>query len=154
VGEPRSNRPRTCRLEYRFDRLLPEKLAQVYQLLVPEKRRPVAGSTEKLAASPESGTEMRHEQTSRYLRPSFFGSTEGEPHDCQPDGSADRMTHGYEVPPEWVFQDEGYSGAILVRPGLEALRDLAAEGQIVAALIYSPDRLSRKYAYQVLLSEE
>jgi site-specific DNA recombinase len=37
---------------------------------------------------------------------------------------------------------------------LEALRDLAAEGQIAAALIYSPDRLSRKYAYQVLLSEE
>ena len=37
---------------------------------------------------------------------------------------------------------------------MEALRDLAAEGQIVAALIYSPDRLSQKYAYQVLLSEE
>jgi site-specific DNA recombinase len=62
--------------------------------------------------------------------------------------------NGYSVPAEWVFQDEGYSGAILVRPGLEALRDLAAEGQIVAALVYSPDRLSRKYAYQVLLSEE
>src|SRR5437867_11225060 len=46
------------------------------------------------------------------------------------------QTHGYSVPPEWVFQDEGYSGAILVRPGLEALRDLAAEGQIAAALIY------------------
>src|SRR5438309_3609608 len=64
------------------------------------------------------------------------------------------QTHGYSVPPEWVFQDESYSGAILVRPGLEALRDLAAEGQITAALVYSPDRLSRKYAYQVLLSEE
>ena len=64
------------------------------------------------------------------------------------------QTHGYDVPPEWVFQDEGYSGAILVRPGLEALRDLAAEGQIAAALVYSPDRLSRKYAYQVLLCEE
>src|SRR6266446_6143531 len=62
--------------------------------------------------------------------------------------------NGYSVPPEWVFQDEGYSGAILVRPRLEALRDLAAEGQIAAALIYSPDRLSREYAYQVLLSEE
>jgi site-specific DNA recombinase len=62
--------------------------------------------------------------------------------------------HGYTVPPEWVFQDEGYSGAVLARPGLEALRDLAAEGQIGAALIYSPDRLSRKYAYQVLLAEE
>jgi site-specific DNA recombinase len=62
--------------------------------------------------------------------------------------------NGYSVPPEWVFQDEGYSGAILVRPGLETLRDLAAEGQIAAVLVYSPDRLSRKYAYQVLLSEE
>src|SRR5437762_14256574 len=62
--------------------------------------------------------------------------------------------NGYSVPPEWIFQDEGYSGAILARPGLEALRDLAAEGQIGAALVYSPDRLSRKYAYQVLLSEE
>src|ERR1700726_2183654 len=64
------------------------------------------------------------------------------------------QTHEYSVPPEWVFQDEGYSGAILVRPGLEALRDLAAEGQIAAVLVYSPDRLSRKYAYQVLLTEE
>src|SRR6266705_51 len=59
----------------------------------------------------------------------------------------------YSVPPEWVFQDEGYSGAILLRPGLEALRDLAAEGQIAAALVYSPDRLSRKCAYQVLLAK-
>ena len=62
--------------------------------------------------------------------------------------------NGYTVPAEWVFQDEGYSGANLVRPGLETLRDLAAEGEIRAALVYSPDRLSRKYAYQVLLAEE
>src|SRR4051794_14324018 len=62
--------------------------------------------------------------------------------------------NGYTVPAEGVFQDEGYSGANLVRPGLEALRDLAAEGEIRAALVYSPDRLSRKYAYQVLLAEE
>ena len=32
--------------------------------------------------------------------------------------------------------------------------DLAAEGQIQVVLIYSPDRLSRKYAYQILLIEE
>lgn len=63
-------------------------------------------------------------------------------------------SHDYRVPPEWRFQDEGYSGATLLRPGLEALRDLAAAGQIEAALVYSPDRLSRKYAYQVLLAEE
>jgi site-specific DNA recombinase len=63
-------------------------------------------------------------------------------------------SEGYTVPEEWIFQDEGYSGASLVRPGLERLRDLAAEGQLEALLIYSPDRLSRKYAYQVLLCEE
>src|ERR1039458_3819478 len=63
-------------------------------------------------------------------------------------------SHGYLVPSEWRFQDEGYSGAILLRPGLEALRDLAAAGQIEAVLVFSPDRLSRKYAYPVLLAEE
>jgi site-specific DNA recombinase len=67
---------------------------------------------------------------------------------------AHASANGYAVPPEWVFEDEGYSGAVLARPGLEALRDLAAEGQIGVVLVYSPDRLSRKYAYQVLLAEE
>ncbi len=61
---------------------------------------------------------------------------------------------GYGVPDEWVVEDEGFSGASLLRPGLERLRDLAAEGYIQAVLIHSPDRLSRKYAYQVLLTEE
>src|SRR5437899_2926808 len=63
-------------------------------------------------------------------------------------------SHGYLVPAGWVFEDDGYSGASLIRPGLEAMRDLAAQGQIEAALVYAPDRLSRKYAYQVLLGEE
>jgi site-specific DNA recombinase len=61
---------------------------------------------------------------------------------------------GYLVPEEWIFEDEGYSGSTLIRPGLERVRDLAAEGQIEALLVYSPDRLSRKYAYQVVLLEE
>jgi site-specific DNA recombinase len=60
----------------------------------------------------------------------------------------------FSVPEQWIFQDEGYSGATLVRPGLERLRDLACEGSLEAVLIHSPDRLSRKYAYQVLLIEE
>ena len=59
-----------------------------------------------------------------------------------------------DVPAEWVFEDEGYSGASLVRPGLERVRDLAAEGLIEAVLVYAPDRLSRRYAHQVLLIEE
>ena len=64
------------------------------------------------------------------------------------------QSEGYIVPSDWIFKDEGYSGSTLVRPGLERLRDLACEGQIDTLLIYSPDRLSRKYAYQVLLTEE
>src|SRR5271170_3877169 len=62
--------------------------------------------------------------------------------------------HDLDVPKEWVFEDEGYSGATLERPGLERVRDLAAEGQIQVVLAYAPDRLSRKYAYQILLIEE
>ena len=61
---------------------------------------------------------------------------------------------GDAVPAEWIFEDEGYSGASLIRPGLERVRDLAAEGQLDAVLVYAPDRLSRRYAYQILLIEE
>ena len=58
------------------------------------------------------------------------------------------------VPEAWIVEDEGYSGATLERPGLERVRDLAATGDIQVVLVHSPDRLSRKYAYQVLLLEE
>jgi site-specific DNA recombinase len=61
---------------------------------------------------------------------------------------------GLHVPPEWVFEDAGHSGATLVRPALERLRDLAAQGVIDVVLCYSPDRLARKFAYQALLIEE
>jgi len=62
--------------------------------------------------------------------------------------------HGCIVPEGWIFEDEGYSGATLARPGLEHLRDLASAGQLEVILVHSPDRLSRRYAYQVLLLEE
>src|ERR1700741_1948886 len=51
---------------------------------------------------------------------------------------------GYSVPDEWVIEDEGFSGASLLRPGLERLRDLAAEGHIQAVLIHSPRPLEQK----------
>ena len=64
------------------------------------------------------------------------------------------QAQNYVVPESWVFEDEGYSGATLARPGLERLRDLVSEGQVEIVLVHSPDRLSRRYAYQVLLLEE
>ena len=53
-----------------------------------------------------------------------------------------------------VFEDEGFSGATLTRPALERLRDRAAEGAFEVLLCHAPDRLARRYAYQVLLLEE
>ena len=52
------------------------------------------------------------------------------------------------------FLDEGYSGATLIRPSLERLRDRAAAGGLDRLYVHSPDRLARKYAYQVLLVDE
>jgi len=58
------------------------------------------------------------------------------------------------VLPECEFIDDGYSGATLVRPGLERLRDLCASGGVERLYVQAPDRLARKYAYQVLLLDE
>jgi site-specific DNA recombinase len=63
-------------------------------------------------------------------------------------------TLGFVVPSDWIFEDEGFSGATLVRPALERLRDIAAQTHIEVLLCFSPDRLARKYAYQALLIEE
>ena len=58
------------------------------------------------------------------------------------------------VGPEHSYVDEGYSGATLARPALEQLRDAAAQGEFERLYVHAPDRLARRYAYQVLLVEE
>jgi site-specific DNA recombinase len=45
------------------------------------------------------------------------------------------------------YVDDGYSGARLDRPGLDALRDAAEAGEFDAVWCLSPDRLARSYAY-------
>jgi site-specific DNA recombinase len=61
---------------------------------------------------------------------------------------------GLTLPDAMQFIDEGYSGATLVRPALERLRDIVAAGAVDRVYVHSPDRLARKYAYQVLLVDE
>jgi site-specific DNA recombinase len=61
---------------------------------------------------------------------------------------------GLLLPEEWVFEDDGFSGATLNRPALERLRDRAHDGSFEVLLCHAPDRLARRYAYQVLLLEE
>ncbi len=64
------------------------------------------------------------------------------------------LQHQHTLGSEHVYTDEGYSGARLDRPGLDALRDAAIAGDFEVVAVFSPDRLARKYAYQVLLLEE
>jgi site-specific DNA recombinase len=61
---------------------------------------------------------------------------------------------GLRLEEEMCFVDDGYSGSTLLRPALERLRDVAAAGGLERLYVHSPDRLARKYAYQVLLVDE
>lgn len=52
------------------------------------------------------------------------------------------------------FIDDGYSGARLDRPGLDALRDQAEAGCFERVWCLTPDRLARNFAYQMLVIDE
>jgi site-specific DNA recombinase len=64
------------------------------------------------------------------------------------------LQHGWSLDDEHVFRDEGYSGASLNRPGLDALRDQARLAAFDVVVLTAPDRLARRYIHQVLLLEE
>jgi site-specific DNA recombinase len=50
---------------------------------------------------------------------------------------------GWVLEQEHIYQDNGYSGAKLNRPGLDALRDHAVPADFDLVLITAPDRLAR-----------
>lgn len=52
------------------------------------------------------------------------------------------------------FVDDGYSGSMLERPGLDALRDAVAAGKVDTILCLCPDRLSRNFLHLGILLEE
>jgi site-specific DNA recombinase len=52
------------------------------------------------------------------------------------------------------FLDDGYSGARVDRPGLDALRDQAEAGVFERVWCLTPDRLARNFAYQMLVIDE
>ena len=141
-------RSRRDRYEVHLDylRLHASKLQQVYERLVPDQAR-IAGEGSKMMESDnaDSGNlcagvvgQRREESTIGSQTAALIEFSRRTRLQCRPSGSSKMR----------------YSGASLVRPGLEQLRDLAAEGQIGRVLVHAPDRLSRKYAYQVLLIEE
>lgn len=52
----------------------------------------------------------------------------------------------HELDETHVFRDEGYSGARLDRPGLDALRDAVPDDAVQHVAVLSPDRLARRCA--------
>lgn len=77
-------------------------------------------------------------------------SLEGQTEDCR----SRAMALGYGPEETLVLADEA-SGAMLDRPGLSRLRQLvAAKPAPEIVILYDPDRLARKLAHQLLITEE
>lgn len=98
---------------------------------------------------------MKPVQAALYARVSSSQQTQVQSIDSQLNALRERMhKDGLTAQAECEFIDDGWSGATLIRPALEQLRDRVALAGIDRLYVHSPDRLARKYAYQVLLLEE
>src|SRR5271163_2112439 len=110
MGE-RARYRRAVHFEYAFDRLLAVKLAQACEILHSDRVRILGAGAQMKGVSDEGR---------RDLCSGFVGQAEGREHTIASQTAA-LMAFAREqdcdVPVEWVFEDEGYSGASLVRPG-------------------------------------
>ena len=132
--------------EHVFSRHAAAEMSVAYGILAPQRRARTAGP------AAEGGTVTA---AAIYARVSSARQAKDETIGSQLSALREHAaTSRLDVPEEWVFADDGHSGATLARPALEALRDLAAQGCLDVVLVYSPDRLARKFACQALLIEE
>ena len=98
---------------------------------------------------------MLHKTVALYARVSSQKQADENTIDSQLAALRQRiLSDQLQVLPEMEFCDNGYSGAELVRPALERLRDRLATSSIDRLYVHSPDRLSRKMAHQAILVEE
>jgi site-specific DNA recombinase len=94
-------------------------------------------------------------RTALYARVSSDAQRDAHTIDSQLEAlSAFARQQGWPVEERHVYVDDGYSGYHFERPALDRLRDAARDGLLDLLLIHDPDRLARRYAYQVLLLEE
>src|SRR5437763_13900368 len=98
---------------------------------------------------------MNEVQVALYARVSSEQQSEAKTVESQvADLRAKIVTMGEMLVAEQEFVDNGYSGATLIRPALERLRDVIAAGGIDRLYVHCPDRLARNYAHQVLLLDQ
>jgi len=90
-----------------------------------------------------------------YARVSSEAQSRDHTIDSQIAALKERITaDGFRLEPDHGYVDDGFSGTHLLRPALERLRDAVACGGVERIYVHAPDRLARRYAYQVLLVEE
>lgn len=90
-----------------------------------------------------------------YARVSSDQQAQKQTIDSQVSALRERVaSDGLTLTDELCFLDDGVTGSTLQRPALERLRDLAYVGGFQRLYVHSPDRLARRYAYQVLLVDE
>jgi site-specific DNA recombinase len=61
---------------------------------------------------------------------------------------------GATIDPEHRYLDDGWSGATLRRPGLDALRDAIAQERLDCVVLYDADRLARRFVDQQIVLDE
>src|SRR5215210_3283566 len=125
----------------------PPRLMALQSILRPNRR-------ESLPA-PSAGNRMTPLCVAIYARVSSEQQATSNTINSQIAALEARLTQdGLCLTPEGRFIDDGYSGATLVRPALGRLRDAVAAGNLDRLYVHSPDRLARRYGYQVLLIDE
>ncbi len=98
---------------------------------------------------------MSTKEVGLYARVSSEQQAQAQTISSQLDALHERIKKdGGILSPAHEFVDNGYSGSLLTRPRLEKLQDAVAFGELDRIYVYSPDRLARKYAYQVMLVDE
>ena len=95
---------------------------------------------------------MKTREVALYARVSSDQQAQAQTIDSQLTALRERIEQDDAVlNPRHEFADAGYSGSTLIRPALEQLRDAVAGGEVERVYVYAPDRLARKYAYQVMV---
>lgn len=90
-----------------------------------------------------------------YARVSTARQEEQETIESQLDEIKARIaTDGHSLSEENIYQDDGWTGEMLERPGLDTMRDAANDGKFEILYVYDRGRLSRIFAYQEIIIEE
>lgn len=90
-----------------------------------------------------------------YARVSTTDQEEQETIKTQLDDLYERIKEdGNILSPDNEYKDDGWTGTILERPALDAMRDAAEGGKFQILYVYDRGRIARRYLYQEMVLEE